>query len=86
MHRLKPYHRADIGFSLKIWDESWLAQKPKNPFRFTKSSWISLEIFNLMDVQNEASRTWIKTIFNQQYAIPNHLTSRRINLRWRAEF
>ena len=42
--------------------------------------------FNLMDVQNEASRTWIKTIFNQQYAIPNHLTSRRINLRWRAEF
>lgn len=85
-YRLKPYHRADIGFSLKIWDQTWRAQKPKNPFRFTKSSWISLEIFNLMDVQNEASRTWIKTIFNQQYAIPNHLTSRRFNLRWRAEF
>ena len=85
-YRLKPYHRADIGFSLKIWDETWRDKKPKNPFRFTKNSWLSLEIFNLMDVQNEASRTWIKTIFNQQYAIPNHLTSRRINLRWRAEF
>ncbi|GIV32067.1 MAG: TonB-dependent receptor [Saprospiraceae bacterium] len=85
-YRLKPYHRADIGFSLKIWDETWKERKPRNPFRFTRNAWLSLEIFNLMDVQNEASRTWIKTIFNQQYAIPNHLTSRRINLRWRAEF
>lgn len=46
----------------------------------------SLEVYNLMKVQNVASNTWIKTIFNQQYAIPNYLTSRRINLRVRMEF
>ena len=85
-YRFKPYHRVDIGFSLKIWDEARRAQKLKHPLRFTKASWISLEIFNLMQVQNEASRTWIKTIFNQQFAIPNYLTGRRINLRWRVEF
>lgn len=85
-YRFKPYHRVDIGFSLKIWDEVRRAQKLKHPLRFTKASWISLEIFNLMQVQNEASRTWIKTIFNQQFAIPNYLTGRRINLRWRVEF
>ncbi len=85
-YRFKPYHRVDIGFSLKIWDESRRASRPKNPFRFTKASWISLEIFNLMQVQNEASRTWIKTIFAQQFAIPNYLTGRRVNLKWRVEF
>jgi hypothetical protein len=85
-YRFKPYHRVDIGFSLKIWDEARRAKKPKHPLRFTKDSWLSLEIFNLMQVQNEASRTWIKTIFNQQFAIPNYLTGRRINLRWRMEF
>ena len=85
-YRFKPYHRADIGFSLKIWDEAWKVEKPRHPLRFTKSSWLSLEIFNLMQVNNEASRTWIKTIFNQQFAIPNHLTSRRVNLKWRVEF
>lgn len=85
-YRFKPYHRADIGFSLKIWDEAMKEARPKSPFRFTKASWISLEIFNLMQVQNEASRTWIKTIFSQQFAIPNYLTGRRVNLRWRVEF
>jgi hypothetical protein len=84
-YKFKPYHRADIGFSLKIWDESRRERKPKSPLRFSKSSWLSLEIFNLMGVQNEASRTWIKTIFQQQFAVPNYLTSRRVNLRWRVE-
>ncbi len=85
-YRFKPYHRVDIGFSLKIWDDERRAARPKNPLRFSKNSWLSLEIFNLMQVQNEASRTWIKTIFSQQFAIPNYLTGRRINLRWKVEF
>jgi CarboxypepD_reg-like domain/TonB-dependent Receptor Plug Domain len=85
-YRFKPYHRVDIGFSLKIWDEIRKAKHPKSIFRGTKASWISLEIFNLMQVSNEASRTWIKTIFAQQFAIPNYLTGRRVNLRWRVEF
>ncbi len=84
--RFKPYHRVDIGFSFRLFDENTRAKKPKHPFRFTKASWLSLEIFNLMEVRNEASRTWIKTIFEQQFAIPNYLTSRRVNLRFRAEF
>jgi hypothetical protein len=47
---------------------------------------MSLEIFNLLQVRNEASRTWVKTVFLQQYAIPNYLSSRRINLKFRFEF
>jgi len=42
-----------------------------------------LEVFNLLKVSNAASNTWIKTVFLQQYAVPNYLTSRRINLRFK---
>ncbi len=85
-YRFSPYHRVDIGFSLQLWDQERRAKKPNHFLRWTRASWLSLEVFNLMQVQNQAGNTWIKTIFNQQYAIPNYLTSRRINLRLRMDF
>ncbi len=85
-YRFSPYHRVDIGFSLALWDRSRLDKHPNHFLRWTRNSWVSLEVFNLMQVQNQAGNTWIKTIFNQQYAIPNYLTSRRINLRLRMDF
>jgi hypothetical protein len=85
-YRYKPYHRVDIGFSFRLWSRLWEASRPKNFFRFTRDSWMSLEVFNLLQVRNEASRTWVKTIFQQQYAIPNYLSSRRLNLKFRFEF
>jgi len=84
--RYKPYYRADIGFSFLIWDESRKTRKPNHFLRFTRSTWISLEVFNLMDIQNEASNIWVKSIGNSQYAIPNYLTSRRLNLKFRVDF
>ena len=85
-YRFSPYHRVDIGFAYAIWDRKLKKSKPSHPLRFTESAWVSLEIFNLMQVQNAASNTWIKTIFQQQYAIPNYLTTRRINLRFKIDF
>jgi hypothetical protein len=85
-YRLKPYHRVDLGFSVLLWDESRRARKPNHFLRFTRQTWMSLEVFNLMGVANEASKTWIKTIYNTQFAIPNYLTSRRVNLRLRMDF
>lgn len=84
-YRFSPYHRVDIGFSYALWDASRKKEKPNHWLAFTRNSWVSLEVFNLMQVQNEAGNTWIKTVFNQQYAIPNYLTSRRINLRLRID-
>lgn len=85
-YRYAAYHRVDIGFSFSLWDEVRRAKRPGHWLNFTRSTWLSLEIFNLMQVQNQASNTWIKTILQQQYAIPNFLTSRRINLRMRMDF
>lgn len=85
-YRYKPYHRVDIGFSARLWSRQWERKQPGSIFRMTRDSWLSLEIFNLLQVRNEASRTWIKTIFKSQYAIPNYLSSRRVNLKFRVEF
>lgn len=85
-YRYKPYHRVDIGFSFRLWSRAWEQERPHNLFRITRDSWLSLEVFNLLQVRNEASRTWIKTIFLQQYAIPNYLSSRRLNVKLRCEF
>lgn len=85
-YRFKPYHRVDIGFGWLLWNKDWIDRKPRHFLRFTRNTWLSLEVFNLMQVSNEASNTWIKTVYNTQYAIPNYLTSRRLNLRMRMDF
>lgn len=85
-YRFSSYHRVDIGFSFKLWSREWEERRPKHPLRFTRNTWLSLEAFNLMKVSNQASNTWIKTVYGSQFAVPNYLTSRRINLRLRVEF
>jgi hypothetical protein len=85
-YRYSAYRRLDIGFSVLLWDESWKKEKPNHYLSFCRNSWVSLEVFNLPDIQNEASKTWIKAINNQQFAISNYLTGRRLNIRWKFEF
>ena len=85
-YRYTPYRRVDIGFSVQLWNREWESRKPNNIFRFCRNSWISLEVFNLLGIRNEADKTWIKAVNNQQFAISNFLTSRRLNVRWRFDF
>lgn len=85
-YRFQPYHRVDIGFGFQLWKKEWLERRPRHFLRFTRNTWASFEVFNLMKVANEASNTWIKAITNVQYAIPNYLTGRRVNVRVRMDF
>ena len=84
--RFDTYHRIDIGFSLRLFDRETSRRALTSPLRFTRSTFLSLEVYNLMNVGNQAGNTWIKTIFQQQYAVPNRLTGRRVNLRLQMEF
>ena len=84
--RFTAYQRVDIGFSVQLWDRIKRAEKPNHFLKFSKSTWLSLEVFNLLQVSNTASNTWIKTVFDTQFAIPNFLTSRRLNLRLKMDF
>lgn len=85
-YRYRPYQRVDIGFSYLLWNEERKATRPNHFLSFTRNSWVSLEVLNILDIRNEASNTWIKSVFNVQYAIPNYLTGRRINLRFKFDF
>lgn len=86
MFRFSPYRRVDIGFSALLWNKSMRSKKPKHPLRNLDNAWVSLEVFNLLNVSNTAAHTWVKTVFLQQYAVPNYLTTRRINLRFKFDF
>ena len=85
-YRYPPYHRVDIGFAYMLWKKDWITKKPRHPLRFSKNAWLSVEVYNLLQVSNVASNIWIKTIYNTQYAIPNYLSSRRINLKVKIDF
>jgi len=83
--RIPPYRRVDIGFSKQF----IRAGKPlpkTSPFHNLKTLTLSLEVFNLLGVNNTVSYTWIKDVTNRTYAIPNYLTSRLLNLRLQASF
>jgi len=83
--RYPPYRRVDIGFSYLLWDKTMKSHKPLHPLRFSRNTWISLEIFNLLGINNPSSVNWVRTITGGYYAIKNTLTSRRINLRFKME-
>ncbi len=84
-YRYPIYQRVDIGFAYMIWDKSRIDKRPHHPLRVFQKSWISLDVLNMLQIRNVASNTWIKAVNNRQFAIPNTLTSRRINLRFKIE-
>lgn len=83
--KMPTYRRVDIGFSKQLVGEQ-SRFKEKSPLRYVKNMWLSLEVFNLLQVNNTVSYVWIKDVNNRQYAVPNYLTPRQVNLKLVAEF
>ncbi len=83
--RVPAYRRVDLGFSKVLITEE-RASMSKGFLKHFKSAWISLEVFNLLNINNTISHLWITDIRNVQYSIPNYLTGRRINLKLTADF
>lgn len=77
--RIKSYFRVDLGLSYDLLKDSKLSRKPLG--RKCESASISLEIFNLLGINNVLSKQWIQDVEGKFYAIPNYLTSRRFNLK-----
>lgn len=78
--RLPAYRRVDIGFSKVLKAEGKEAKwKVFNSF---SSMWVGLELFNLLDINNTVSYLWVKDISTaREYAVPNFLTPRLLNLK-----
>lgn len=78
-YELPAYRRVDIGFSKEL-------LKPKgqriNPnLNGLQSLWMSLEVFNMLQINNTASYLWVEDFNNNLYGVPNYLTGRRVNLK-----
>ena len=80
IYRMPPYRRVDLGISKMLTGSP--GQKKTNFFTVNlKEAWVSLEIFNLFDLNNTISYYWVSDFQNNMYAVPNYLTGRRINLK-----
>ena len=77
--RIPDYRRVDIGFSAVLKNEN---KKSQTKFlNFLKSAWISAEVFNLLDINNTVSYLWVSDVSSRQYAVPNYLTRRQLNIK-----
>ena len=85
--RSPTYRRVDIGFSKQLIGDDVKKKPTSKLLRNVESLWIGLEVFNLLQVSNVASYTWITDVSNaRKYAVPNYLTARQLNLRISAKF
>jgi hypothetical protein len=83
--RIPPYRRVDIGFTKHFISQN----RPYTKSGFlknVKALSLSLEVFNLLGVNNTVSYLWIKDVTNRLYGVPNYLTNRLLNLRLQATF
>jgi hypothetical protein len=83
--RYPAYRRVDIGFSKQLISEA-SSFKKGNPLRYVKNMFISVDVFNLLNIPNTISYTWVKYIDNCYYGVNNYLTPRYINVKLVMEF
>lgn len=79
--RAPAYKRVDIGISYQLAGAPQDGVRPYNFWRHFKSIVIGLDLFNLFDISNVSSYYWVTDVNDIQYAVPNYLTRRQINLR-----
>ncbi len=84
--RAPAYKRVDIGVSYQLVGAPTDGVRPYNIWRHFKSIVVGLDCFNLLDLSNVSSYYWVTDVNNIQYAVPNYLTRRQINVRLSAEF
>ncbi|MDC1327483.1 carboxypeptidase-like regulatory domain-containing protein, partial [Ulvibacter sp.] len=83
--RLPDYKRADVGVSYLLVGEG--NRREKGWLSAFKELTIGAEIFNIFDVQNSITNTFVRDAYTKvQYSIPNFLTPRVFNLRTTMKF
>ena len=80
-NRLRDYKRADLGISYIFASKD--KQHPATHWLHTfKELSFGFEIFNLFNNQNSITNTWVRDADSKnEFAVPNYLTSRVLNLR-----
>ena len=78
--RLRDYKRADLGMSYVLIHEE--KRKEKGWLRGFKELSVGAEIFNMFDVQNSITNTFVRDVYTKvQYSVPNYLSPRIYNVK-----
>ena len=84
-NRLNAYKRADIGISYVFTDAK--NQYQSGWLKNFKELAVGFEIFNMFDVQNSITNTWVRDAYSKQfYGIPNYMTQRVFNIKMNLKF
>ena len=83
--RAPAYKRIDVGMSYRILnnEDGHMRGRAARCFR---NIWLGIDLFNLFNMSNVNSYYWVTDVYDQQYAVPNYLTSRQLNARLLFEF
>ncbi len=85
-NRLRDYKRADLGISHIFVDVNTTYPENHWLYRFKELS-AGVEIFNLFNNQNSITNTWVRDVDSkQQFAVPNFMTTRVLNLKFNMRF
>lgn len=83
--RAPAYKRADIGLAYKI-AGSDIGPRYSGRGSWIKGVWGGADCLNLLGMNNVCSYFWISDVSGTNYAIPNYMTGRQLNLRVTVEF
>lgn len=84
--RTPAYKRLDIGLMYQLVGNDAEGVRQRNFLSYFKSVWLGVDVFNLLDISNVSSYYWVTDVNNLQYAVPNYLTSRQINVKLSVNF
>ena len=77
--RTSAYRRVDIGAAYEI-RQGRDDFMQKGFLKHLNSISVGLDVLNLFDIKNVNSYYWVTDVNNMQYAVPNYLTSRQLNV------
>ena len=77
--RTPSYRRVDLGAS-RVWNADNAPFMTRRRWRHVKELSLGVDVFNLLDINNTNSYYWVTAVDNVQYAVPNYLTRRMLNV------
>ena len=83
--RIPPYRRIDLGFSKVLINQDHERYRYK-ALDAIKDMWLSLEVFNLLGINNTISYFWVSNNSGDMFGVPNYLTKRKLNLKLNVKF
>ena len=83
--RIPPYRRIDLGFSKVLINQDHRTYSNK-ALNGIKEMWLSLEVFNLLGINNTISYLWVANNSGDMYGVPNYLTKRKLNMKLTVKF